>query len=116
VTSQKNANAGTDITPLELKKRLEQGQALVLVDVREAFEREIADLPDHGQRRIPMAEFPHRADELERDRPIVVYCRSGSRSAWAAQFLRARGFESVWNLDGGVLGWREDVDPTLEAY
>jgi rhodanese-related sulfurtransferase len=116
VTSQDTSDTAADIKPLELKERMEQGQALLLIDVREPFEREIADLPDHGQRGIPMAEFPQRLDELPRDRPIVVYCRTGSRSAWAAQFLRARGFESVWNLDGGVMAWREDVDPTLEAY
>jgi adenylyltransferase/sulfurtransferase len=105
-----------EITPLELKERLDGDQPLLLVDVREAFEREIADLPDHGQRRIPLGELPGRAQELDRDRPLVLYCRTGSRSAWAARFLQAQGFEAVWNLSGGVMRWREEIDPTLQAY
>lgn len=108
--------APTEITPTELKERLDREQPLLLVDVREAFEREIADLPDAGQRHIPLGEFPQRAGELDRDRPIVVYCRTGSRSAWAAQFLRAQGYDGVLNLVGGVMGWRDEVDPTLPEY
>jgi len=104
------------LTPVELKERLERGDELLLLDVREAHEREIADLPDCGQVHIPMAFVPTRLDELDPDREIVVYCRSGGRSAWAAQVLAERGFTKVWNLEGGVLGWREQVDPTLPAY
>jgi adenylyltransferase/sulfurtransferase len=86
------------------------------VDVREHFERRIADLPEHGQLRIPTGEFAHRLSELDRNATIVVYCRSGSRSAWAARLLLDHGYPNVLNLRVGVLGWREDVDPTLQAY
>lgn len=100
----------------ELKDRMSGEQPLVLVDVREAFERDIADLPEYGQARIPLTEIPTRLDELDRSAPTVVYCRSGNRSAWAVQFMREHGFENVWNLSGGVMGWREEVDPSLERY
>lgn len=105
-----------EITPAELKERLDRGDPLVLVDVREPFEAKIADLPDHDQKRIPTGDFPQRYGELDPESEIVVYCRSGSRSAWAVAILRNQGYEHVLNLQGGVLGWRESVDPSLPAY
>lgn len=105
-----------EITPAELKARLDSGDVPALVDVREHFERRIADLPEHGQARIPTGEILQRMEELDRAAPLVIYCRSGSRSAWAARLLQERGFENVLNLKGGVLAWRAEVDPTLQAY
>jgi adenylyltransferase/sulfurtransferase len=105
-----------EITPSELDARLERGDVPVLVDVREPFEQKLADLPEIGQHRIPTGEFPHRFSELDAADEIVVYCRSGSRSAWAVAVLMQQGYERVYNLQGGVLGWRRDVDPSLNAY
>lgn len=105
-----------EMAPMELNERMELGQPLVLVDVREPFEREIADLPDYGQRRVPIAEFMDRMGELDPDSPVVVYCRTGARSRWAAERLAEDGHGKVWNLTGGVMGWRREVDPTLEEY
>jgi adenylyltransferase/sulfurtransferase len=105
-----------EITATELKRRLDNGSKPLLVDVREHFEHRIADLPEYGQIRIPTGEFVARSKEIDRGTEVVVYCRSGSRSAWAARFLLDRGYERVLNLKGGVLAWREDVDPTLQAY
>jgi rhodanese-related sulfurtransferase len=105
-----------EITAIELKERFDSDSVPVLVDVREPFERDIADLPEVGQVRIPLAEVPGRSGEIPRDREVVFYCRSGSRSGSAVQFLQAQGFEAVVNLKGGVLAWREDVDPGLTAY
>lgn len=105
-----------EMEPTELEARLDQGAPPVLVDVREAFERDIADLPDVGQKHIPMGEVMERWRELDPDDEVVVYCRSGSRSASVVQFLISNGFERVWNLRGGVLGWQEDVDPSLTRY
>lgn len=105
-----------EITPSELAKRLEAGDDIVLVDVREAYELDIADLPDHGQLHIPVAEFPARFAEIPKEGEVVLYCRSGSRSGWATQFLMMQGHKNVANMAGGVLGWREQVDPTLEEY
>jgi adenylyltransferase/sulfurtransferase len=108
------------ITATELKARLDAGDAslgsLLLVDVRETYEADIADLPEHGQARIPTGEFPDRYEELDRSKEIVLYCRSGRRSDWAAKILLQKGYERVWNLKGGVLAWRNEVDPDLPAY
>jgi len=111
-----NADAVREISPTELKARMDRGDVPVLVDVRESFEREIADLPDHGQLRIPTGEILQRVGELDPGRETVLYCRSGGRSEWAARLLMARGFDKVVNLSGGVLGWRDEVDPDLRAY
>ena len=105
-----------EITPTELNQRLEEGDVPLLVDVREHFERDIADLPDHGQLRIPTGEFMSRMSEIDTDREVVLYCRSGGRSEWAAKLLQSKGYQRVLNLTGGVLGWRKEVDPSLRAY
>ncbi len=104
------------ISPADLNTRLESGDEIVLVDVREPFERDIADLPDHGQLRIPVAELPGRVGEIPQEAEVVLYCRSGGRSGWATQYLISQGYQGVLNMSGGVLGWRAEVDPTLEEY
>jgi sulfur-carrier protein adenylyltransferase/sulfurtransferase len=114
--TKQNGSRVPEISPTELRERLEREQPLVLLDVREPFERDIADLPGEGQLRIPMAELLSRMDELDADANLVVYCRSGARSNWAVQQLRAHGFEKAMNLAGGVMKWREDVDPSLTEY
>lgn len=105
-----------EITVTELKARMDQGQVPVLVDVREHFERRIADLPEHDQVRIPAGEVLQRMGELGGHPEVVVYCRSGSRSAWAVRLLRERGLENVVNLKGGVLAWAREVDPSVPTY
>jgi sulfur-carrier protein adenylyltransferase/sulfurtransferase len=104
------------MTCTELATRLEQEQPLVLVDVREPNEIQIADLPPVGQHRIPVGEFLDRMGELDPEDNIVIYCRSGARSGWAVQQLIEKGFEKVWNLKGGILAWKEEVDPSVQAY
>jgi rhodanese-related sulfurtransferase len=111
-----NRDAVPEITPTELNQRFSLGDVPVLVDVREPHETAIADLPQHGQVLIPTGEFIDRVSELDPAADIVLYCRSGQRSAWAASILLQAGFSSVLNLRGGVLAWRADVDPTLQAY
>lgn len=105
-----------EISAVDLKARLDQGDVPVLVDVREHFERRIADLPEHDQIRIPAGEILQRMGELDGHPEVVVYCRSGSRSAWAVKLLRERGVENAVNLQGGVLAWARDVDPTVPRY
>jgi sulfur-carrier protein adenylyltransferase/sulfurtransferase len=105
-----------EISPSELSQRLEAGDVPVLIDVRELFERRIADIPDHGQLQIPTGEFLQRIGELDPSRETVLYCRSGQRSEWAAKLLVHSGFERVLNLRGGILGWRQEVDPSLRSY
>jgi sulfur-carrier protein adenylyltransferase/sulfurtransferase len=105
-----------EISPTELNERLERSEPLILVDVRESHEQAIADLPERGQRRIPLGEFLDRMDELRAEEPVVLYCRSGARSAWATRQLLSHGFENVWNLKGGLLGWKDEVDPSIQEY
>jgi rhodanese-related sulfurtransferase len=105
-----------EITVSELKTSLDAGERFLLVDVREPFERKIADLPDTGQLRIPVGEIESRLDEIDPGERIVLYCRTGSRSAWATRLLKERGFGEAFNLKGGVMAWRDEIDPTLRAY
>jgi len=103
-----------DITVEELKARLDSGDDVVLLDVREPHERFICDLPSSTL--IPMAEIPRRMDEIDRQRDVVVYCRSGARSSRVVAFLRRQGFERVMNLRGGMLDWIDRIDPTQPKY
>jgi len=105
-----------EIEPRELKERLDRGDPLVLVDVREPFERLLADLPDHGQRNIPVKEIPFSGARLAQDRDIVLYCRSGPRSAWATERLMEMGFRRALNLKGGLTAWRQQVDSDTQGY
>jgi adenylyltransferase/sulfurtransferase len=105
-----------EITPTELKARLDRGEVPILLDVREPHERSIIDLPAHGQMLIPTGHILSRLEEIDSSREVVVYCRSGVRSAWAVRLLRERGVPRAVNLKGGVLAWRQEVDPSLTAY
>jgi sulfur-carrier protein adenylyltransferase/sulfurtransferase len=111
-----NQEDATDITPAELKQRLDQGDELVLVDVREPFEWDIANLGEYGARLIPLGEVLDRTEEIDPSAEIVLYCRSGARSAGVARQLRSRGYGRVLNLKGGIKGWAEDVDPDMASY
>lgn len=105
-----------EITVIELKERLDAGNVPVLVDVREYYEADIADLPEVGQLRIPMAELMDRMDEMDKDSELVLYCRSGARSDRAVRHLLRHGYSNVSNLKGGMLAWRKDVDPDIPSY
>src|SRR5438094_9131783 len=107
-------NTATDITSVELKKRLDRGDALKLVDVREPNEYQINRIP--GTVLIPLGDIPKRSNELDPDAEIVVHCKMGGRSAKAADFLRSVGFKKVLNLKGGILDWIDNVDPTQPKY
>ncbi len=103
-----------EMTPAQFKVRAESGREPILLDVREAWELEIAHVDEAVH--IPMGEVPARLAELERDRDIVVLCRSGGRSAQVAGFLEQQGFKTVWNLTGGILAWSDQVDSSIPHY
>lgn len=105
-----------EISPEELKEKLDRGDSLVLVDVREPFEGLLADLPHRGQERIPVKEIPSRGAGLDPEATVVLYCRSGMRSAWATERLMEMGFTKVFNLKGGLLEWKRKVDPSMASY
>ncbi len=102
-----------EITPEELKARLDGGDAPALLDVREPWEHEICALP--GARLVPMEELPFRLEELDPERELVVYCHHGIRSAAVVEWLRAQEIPAV-NLRGGIDAWTLAVDPSLRRY
>jgi len=104
----------TQISPAELKSRLESAGKPLLLDVREPWEVAIAALP--GIVAIPLHEIPQRWRELDAQAEIVVICRSGMRSQNAATFLMQQGITHVYNLAGGLLAWSREVDPSLPTY
>jgi sulfur-carrier protein adenylyltransferase/sulfurtransferase len=97
----------------ELKRRLDGGEDLFILDVREPHEYKIANLGGHL---IPLNELPKRIDELDSSREIVAHCKMGGRSAKAVQFLRQAGFEKVRNLKGGITAWSDRIDPKVPKY
>jgi molybdopterin/thiamine biosynthesis adenylyltransferase/rhodanese-related sulfurtransferase/molybdopterin converting factor small subunit len=103
-----------EITPVELKKRLDAGDDLVIVDVREPNEYQINRIP--GSVLIPLGELPRRYQELDPGREIVLQCKMGGRSAKAQDFLRTVGFGRTKNLRGGILSWIDQVDPSQPKY
>jgi adenylyltransferase/sulfurtransferase len=105
-----------EITVEELKARLDRGERPALLDVREPFEWNIINFGEYGARMIPLRDLPNREDELDKEQELIVYCRSGSRSARAAEYLRDQGFRNVLNLKGGVRAWAEEIDPSLPTY
>ena len=104
----------TEITSVDLKKRLDRGDVLTIVDVREPNEYQINKIG--GSRLIPLGDIPQRYVELDPSDEIVVQCKSGGRSAKAADFLRSKGFTKVLNLTGGILDWIDKVDPSQPKY
>jgi molybdopterin/thiamine biosynthesis adenylyltransferase/rhodanese-related sulfurtransferase len=103
----------TDISVEELKKRLDRGDDIFVLDVREPHEYQICNL---GGYLIPLNDLPKRVSELDSSREIVVHCKMGGRSAKAADFLRQSGFTKVHNLTGGINAWAERIDPKIPRY
>lgn len=102
------------LEPTELRRRLDAGEELVLLDVREEDEWELCRI--EGSVWIPMGELSVRHVELDPDRPLVVVCHHGVRSAHAAMALEHLGFDCLYNLSGGVERWSRDVDPGMPRY
>jgi adenylyltransferase/sulfurtransferase len=116
VTHQPQVSVGADfeITPLELKAKIDSHDPFVLIDVREPEEYAICRIP--GSRLIPRATLPERVHELSSADEIIVHCKSGVRSGMAVDFLKQAGYRKVKNLVGGILRWSDDVDPTVPKY
>jgi sulfur-carrier protein adenylyltransferase/sulfurtransferase len=102
-----------EITPRELKTRLDRGDDVYVLDVREPHEYQICNIGGHL---IPLGELPQRVHELDSSREIVAHCKSGKRSAQAVEFLQKAGFRKIQNLKGGILAWSEEVDPSVPKY
>jgi len=102
-----------DISVEDLEALRDSNAGFTLVDVREPHEREICHLEGVL---IPLKSLPERLRELDEDAHVVVYCRSGARSAKAVQLLRGAGFGNAWNVNGGILAWIDRIDPSLTPY
>ena len=106
-------NGIPQMTAVELKRRLDAGDNLFVLDVREPHEYQIANL---GAKLIPLGELANRLGELDPNREIVVHCKSGGRSQKASELLAQNGFKKLHNLAGGINGWATDVDPKIPKY
>jgi adenylyltransferase/sulfurtransferase len=110
---KKIMNGIPQVSVRELKTRMDNGDDLLILDVREPFEYQIANI---GGKLIPMNDVPARLGEIDRDREIVVQCKSGGRSQRVAEFLKQSGYTKVANLAGGILAWADQIDPTAKKY
>jgi len=106
-------NGIPQITVKELKRRIDVGEDLYILDVREPFEYQIAQI---GGKLIPLNDVPQRLNEIPREREIIVQCKSGGRSQRVAELLKQQGYPSVVNLAGGILAWSDEIDPSVHKY
>jgi adenylyltransferase/sulfurtransferase len=114
--TSKEANVKNGIPQLsvkELKRRIDAGEDVYILDVREPYEYKIAQI---GGKLIPQNEVPQRLAEIDRDREVIVHCRSGARSQRIAEFLKQAGYPRVVNLAGGILAWADEIDPKVQKY
>ncbi len=107
-------NEVREVSVQELERLKKEGIDFQLIDVREADELSICQIGGHH---IPMGEIDIRKDEIVEDKPVIIHCKSGRRSAMAVLFLQQQhGFENIYNLKGGILGYIAEIDPSLTAY
>jgi sulfur-carrier protein adenylyltransferase/sulfurtransferase len=113
--SQVPAQQMPEITATELKQRLDSGEDIQMIDVREPHEVAIAKLPNSTH--IPLGQILNRMDEIDPSRETVVHCKMGGRSAKAIEALKRSGFSgSLMNLKGGIIAWSNEVDPSVAKY
>ncbi len=104
-----------EITVQELKEKMDAGENIELIDVRQPDEYQKAKI--EGAKLIPLPEIIQRMDEIDNSKPIVVHCKMGGRSAKAIEFLQAAGFEGdMSNLVGGITAWSDEIDPSVPKY
>jgi rhodanese-related sulfurtransferase len=103
-----------EISVQELKEKMDNGEDFQLIDVREDFEYEMSNL---GGVLIPLGGILIEAEQIAKDKPVIVQCRSGKRSAAAIMQLEQQfGFTNLYNLQGGILAWAQEIDPSLDVY
>jgi rhodanese-related sulfurtransferase len=103
-----------EISVQELKAKIDNKEDFQLIDVRETFEYEVSNLDGEN---IPLGGILIEADKVSKDKPVIIQCRSGKRSAAAVMQLEAQyGYENLYNLKGGILAWQEAFDPSMPVY
>lgn len=101
------------ITVQELKEKMDAGEDIQVIDVREDHEVEAANF---GAEHIALGEIPNNVDKIATDKPVYIHCRSGKRSANAVAFLEQNhNLENLYNVEGGILAWARDIDDSLEV-
>ena len=102
------------ISPKELKAMMDSGNEFQLIDIRDDYEYNICCI---GGEKINMYSIPDNINQISRNNKVIIYCRTGSRSLNIVKFLEESfSFDNVYNLDGGILRWRDDIDSSLVAY
>lgn len=103
-----------EITVQELKKMRDDGVQHQLIDVREEHEADIASIQGIL---IPMGEVMDRVEEIKKDIPVIIHCRSGARSRAIVEALQTNfGYTNLYNLKGGILAWANEIDNTIQTY
>jgi len=102
-----------EVTVQDLKNMIDRKEEFQLIDVREPFEYEVSNLNGLN---IPLAGIVIEQDKVKKDVPVIVQCRSGKRSAQAIMLLEQQGFDNLANLDGGILAWKDEIDPEMDVY
>ena len=102
-----------EITVKELKRKLDKQEYFQMIDVREEFEYEVSNL--NGEN-IPLGGLLLEVEKIATDKPVIIHCRSGARSAAAVMQLEAQGFTKLYNLKGGILAWAQEIDPNMPVY
>jgi rhodanese-related sulfurtransferase len=102
-----------EISVQDLKQKIDSGEDFQLIDVREDFEYEVSNL---GGLLIPLGGVLIEANKIARDKPVIIHCRSGKRSAAAIMQLEQLGYTNLYNLRGGILAWASEIDPALNVY
>jgi rhodanese-related sulfurtransferase len=102
-----------EISVQELKEKMDNKEDFQLIDVREEFEYEVSNL---GGLLIPLGGILIEADKISKDKFVIMHCRSGKRSAAAIMQLEQLGYTNLYNLQGGILAWQSEIDPTISVY
>lgn len=103
-----------EVTVQELKRMRDNNESFQLIDVREPHEAEIAQI---GGELMPMGQIMTTVDKIVKDKPVIIHCRSGARSASVIQALeKQHGFTNLFNLKGGILAWAKEIDPSMPTY
>lgn len=101
------------ITVVELKNLIEKGEEFQLIDVRESYEHEFCNI---GGELIPLGEVMNNLDRIDTSKKVIIYCRTGVRSATLISILDTMGYENLYNLEGGIFAWSKEIDPSVPTY
>lgn len=102
-----------EITVRELKEKMDNGEDIQIIDVREPFEYEMSNI---GGENIPLAGIVIESDKIDTEKPVIMVCRTGRRSGVAAMQLEQLGYSNVYNLEGGLVEWADRIEPGMQVY